>query len=388
MPVGYEWSSLKQEKNMSRPIGIGVIGAGTIAQISHIPYILDDDQRFKLLAVSDINASVLADVADRYRIESRYADYRALLDREDIDAVIICHSGSHYDSVLAALDKGKDILVEKPLAWNLREAEAIAARVAQSSQIVQMGYHKLYDPAFDVAKQQVEMIEDLGYVRIAVLHPAAELGFAHLRLRRGGGQIQEGHREPGSWAEQLDAQLQGLTGGALAPLVDEALGARKDDRRLRQFFGTLNGSLIHSIYMMFGFLGEPARVRRVELWRETMSFQILVEYSPELCCCLEWHHLPYLKDYREEYAFYGNRGRVSLQFPAPYFLNFPSPIVVQGCDGELTWEKKIQVSYDEAYRRELREFHKCMLDRSRPPANVDEALKHTRFIQQVIDRTA
>jgi len=105
---------------MSRPIGIGVIGAGTIAQIGHIPFILDDEQRFKLLAISDINTSVLADVADRYHIDARYADYQALLDREDIEAVIICHSGSHHGSVLAALGKGKDILVEKPLAWNLR----------------------------------------------------------------------------------------------------------------------------------------------------------------------------------------------------------------------------------------------------------------------------
>ena len=372
---------------MSKTIGIGIIGAGTIAQISHIPYILDDEQRFKLLAISDINESLLSEVADHYHIDSRYPDYRALLNREDIDAVIICHSGSHHDSVLAALDKGKDILVEKPLAWNLREAEEVAARVAQCNQIVQLGYHKLYDPAFTVAKQQVEMIEDLGYVRIAVLHPVAEFGFSHLRIRRGGGQIQEGHREPGSWANQLEAQLQGLAGGTLAHLVDEALGARRGDRRLRQFFGTLSISLIHSIYMMFAFLGEPARVRSVELWRDTMSFQILVEYSPDLCCCLEWHHLPYLKDYREEYAFYGNRSRVSLQFPAPYFLHFPSPIIVQGCDGELTWEKKIQVSYDEAYQRELEAFHKSMTDRSLPLANVNEALKHTRFIQQVIDST-
>ena len=372
---------------MSRPIGIGVIGAGTIAQISHIPYMLDDEQRFKLLAISDINESLLADVADHYHIDSRYTDYQELLDREDIEAVVICHSGSHHDSVLAALERGKYILVEKPLAWNLREAEEIVARVEQSDHIVQMGYHKLYDPAFAVARQQVEKIEDLGYVRIAVLHPAAEFGFSHLRIRRGGGQIQEGHREPGSWAEQLETHLRGLTGGALAPLVDEALGERKEDRQLRQFFGTLNVSLIHNIYMMFGFLGTPARVRSVELWRDTMSLQILVEYSPELCCCLEWHHLPYLKDYREEYSFYGNSSRVSLQFPAPYFLHSPSPIVVQGCDGELAWEKKILVSYDEAYRRELREFYKSVKDRGQPLANVNEALKHTRFIQQVIDKT-
>jgi predicted dehydrogenase len=372
---------------MSGTIGIGIIGAGTIAQISHIPYILDDEQRFELLAIADLNESLLTEVADHYHINDRYTDPRALLDREDIEAVIICHSGSHHDSVLAALDQSKDILVEKPLAWNLREAEEIAARVAKSDRIVQMGYHKLYDPAFAVTKEQIEKIDDLGYVRICVLHPMAEFGFSHLRLRRGGGVIQEGHREPRSWTEQLDSFLQGQSGGALAPLVDEALGDRKNDRWLRQFFGTLNVSLIHNIYMMYGFLGEPARVRSVQLWRDTMSLQILVEYSPDLCCCLEWHHLPNLKDYREEYAFYGNSSRVSLHFPAPYFLHFPSPIMVQGGEGELTWEKKILVSYEEAYRRELREFHACVTGRNRPLANVDNALQHARFIQQVIDHT-
>jgi len=372
---------------VSKPIRIGVIGAGTIAQISHIPYILDDERRFTLAAIADLNEELLKDVADHYHIDERYSDAQALLDREDIDAVIICHSGSHHDSVLAALERGKDILVEKPLAWNVREAEEIVKRVKQSDRIVQMGYHKLYDPAFEVAKKQVETIEDLGYVRIAVLHPVAEHYFSHLRVRRGGGLIQEGHKEPGSWREQLDGFLQGLSGGALESLVDEVLGERKDDRRLRQFLGTLNGSLIHSIYMMFGFLGEPARVRSVQLWRDTMSMQILAEYSPELCCCLEWHHLPYLKDYREEYAFYGNRSRVSLHFPAPYFLHFPTPIVVQGGEGEQSWEKRILVSYDEAYRRELREFHRCVLERRQPLANVEDALKHTRFIQQVIDQT-
>ena len=371
---------------MSRRIGIGVIGTGLIAQTSHIPYILDDAERFELLALSDINESLLAEVADQYHVESRYADYRALLAREDIEAVVICHGGSHHDSVIAALEQEKDILVEKPLAWNLREVEEIAARVERSDRVVQLGYHKLYDPAFPVAKQQVEAIEDLGYVRISVLHPVAELGFSQLRVRRGGGRIQEGYEEPGSWAEQLEAHLQGLTGGVLSPLVDEALGKRKNNRQLRQLLGTLNLSLIHNIYMMFGFLGAPDRVRSVQLWRDTMSLQILVEYSPDLCCCLEWHHLPYLKDYREEYAFYGNRSRVSLQFPAPFFLHHPSPIVVQGCDGELTWEKKIVVSYDEAYRRELREFHRSVLDRSEPLANVNQALKHTRFIQEIIDR--
>lgn len=156
---------------------------------------------------------------------------------------------------------------------------------------------------------------------------------------------------------------------------------------MRQFLGTLNTSLIHSISMMFAFLGAPKRVRSVQLWRDTMSMQILAECTPDLCCCLEWHHLPYLKDHREEYAFYGNRMRVSLHMPSAYLLNFPSPIVVMGSDGETTWERKTVVSHDGAYRRELREFHQCVTGRRRPLTNVQEALKHARFIQQVIDTT-
>jgi predicted dehydrogenase len=364
---------------MSRPIGIGVIGAGTIAQLSHLPYLQDDDDRFQVVALADTNEALLDEVADHFHVLSRYVDHRLMLERDDVDAVIICHSGSHHDSVLAALEMGKDILVEKPLAWNVREVEEIAARAATSDRIVQLGYHKLYDPAFAAAKREVEKIDDLGYARMAVLHPSAELNYTHVRIRKGGGKIQEGWREPAGWSEQMAAQRLALAGGPLAALTDEMLGDRKDEAMLRQFLGTLNISLIHSIYMMFGFLGTPRRVRSVQLWRDTMSIQILAEYSPKLCCCLE--------DHREEFTFYGNRVRVSLEMPSAYLLNFPSPLTVTGSDGDRTWQTRTMVSYDEAYRRELRDFHQCVVERRQPLAGVEDALKHARFIQQLIDAT-
>jgi predicted dehydrogenase len=372
---------------VNRKISVGVIGAGTIAQLSHIPYLQDDDDRFELLAVADTNEALLDEVADRFHVPSRYTDYRRMLGRQDIESVVICHSGSHRDSVLAALEAGKDILVEKPLAWNVREVGEIAARAAASDRIVQLGYHKLYDPAFAAAKDEVRKIDDLGYARIAVLHPSAELNYTHARIRKGGGRIQEGYREPAGWDEQVAAQRAALASGPLAPLTDEALGDRRSDPAMRQFLGTLNISLIHSIYVMFGFLGKPARVRSVQLWRDTMSMQILVEYGPKLCCCLEWHHLPYLKDHREEFTFYGNRVRVSLEMPSAYLLNFPSPLTVTRSDGDRTWETRTVVSYEEAYRRELRDFHRCVVERRQPLAGVEDAVRHARFIQEVIDAT-
>lgn len=370
------------------PVSIGVIGCGSIAQISHIPYVLNNPEQYRLVGLSDLDAELLEDVADRFHVERRFTDHHDLLAQNDLEAVIICHSGSHYQTVMDSLTAGKNIFVEKPLAWNLREVEEIAAKAAASPRIAQVGYHKLYDPAFPVAKRYVDEMKDLGFVRITVLHPTNELGFAHHRLRQGQGRVLEGHVDPGAWEHQLDMQRNGLTGGALAPLVDEALGEQKGDPVLRQAYGNLVISLTHNIYMMYGFLGDPQRVRAAEIWRQGMSIHIVVEYSPTLCCTLDWHFLSHLKDYREEYLFAGNHDRVSLNFPSPYLIHFPSPIVVQGGEGELAWEKRITVSHEEAFHRELRIFYENVQSDRKPATSVAEAVKHMRFIQEAIQLIA
>ncbi|MBD3305103.1 hypothetical protein GF339_01995, partial [candidate division KSB3 bacterium] len=273
---------------MAKPLRIGIIGCGAIAQLSHIPYTMDDEQ-FALVALADLSAPLLKAVADRYGISEAYTDYHELLARDDIEAVIISHNGSHYATVMAALEAGKHIFVEKPLAWNLREIEEIVEQVKHSDQIVQVGYHKLYDPAFPYAKEHLQKMRDLGFVRITVLHPTNELGLSPHRIRRGNGVIIEGHVDPGSWEHQITMQRQAFAGGDLAPLVDEALGADKDNPQLRLVYGHLMISLIHQIYMMYGFLGEPERVVNAESWRGGMSIHILVQYPGDLRCSMDWH---------------------------------------------------------------------------------------------------
>lgn len=366
------------------PLRTGVIGCGAIAQIMHIPYLIDYEQ-FELVALSDTDPAVLQAVGDHHHIARQYTDWRELLAQEDIEAVVISHSGSHRDTVIAALDANKHVLVEKPIAWNLREAEEVAERARHSDRTVQVGYHKLYDPAFPYTKARVEAMRDLGFARITVLHPDNALGLSPHRIRRGGGVVQEGHVEVSPWKEAVAASRRAFSEGDLAPLVDEALGPRKADPRLRVGFGLLTISLIHQIYMMYGFLGEPQRVVSAELWRDGLSFHALVEFPNDVRCSLDWHYLSHLKDYREEYAFFGNHDRVYLQFPSPYFRNFPSPVIVQGYEGELAWEKRIIVSYEEAFRNELLAFYDNVRHQRVPLSSVAEAVRHMRFIQQLID---
>lgn len=369
---------------MSEPLRIGVIGCGAIAQIMHLPYMLDD-ARFQVVALADANRSVLDAVGDRYQIERRYVDWRDLLAQPDIEAVALLHSGSHHDTLIAALDANKHVFCEKPLAWNVREAEEIAARAAQSDRIVQIGYHKLYDPAIPYVKTQLEQMHDLAFARITVLHPDNTLGLSPHRIRRANGVIEEGHRDVPAWEPFVQAQLDGTASGAVGRLVDEALGARKSEPRLRLGYGLLVQSIIHQIYTMYGLLGQPSRVVSLEIWREGMSLHGVIEYPNDLRCTLDYHYLPDLKDYREEYAFYGNHERVTLQFPSPYLRNFPSPVIVQGGEGELAWEKHVIVSYDEAFRREILSFYDNVRQHQVPATTITDAVQHLRFIQQLID---
>jgi predicted dehydrogenase len=370
---------------MNELLRVGIIGCGAIAQIMHIPYIIDYDDRFKLVAASDIDKGVLDAVADHYSIPSRYTNYQDLLAHDDIDAVFICHGGSHYDTIIAALDAGKHIFVEKPITWNVREAEDVAERVAKSDRVVQVGYHKLYDPAFGYAKKQVEQMQDLGYARITVLHPDNYLGLSPYRIRRGNGAVLEGHVDVSSWDAAVRGQLQAFATGVMAPLVDEVLGARQDDDRLRLGYGLLAASLIHQVYMMYAFLGEPKAVVSAEMWRDGLSIHAVIEYPQDIRCTLDWHYLSHVKDYREEYAFYGNHDRVLLQFPSPYLRNFPSPVIVQGGSGELAWEKRIIVSHDEAFRNEILAFYDNVRSASTPVSSVYEAVLHMDFLQQLIN---
>lgn len=367
------------------PLRMGVVGCGAIAQIMHIPYIVEYDERFELIALADAHRPTLDAVGDHYHVEQRYSGWRDLLADANIDAVVLCHNGSHHNAVIAALDANKHVLVEKPLAWNMREVEEVAAHAANSDRVVQLGYHKLYDPAFGFARDHVRQMKDLQYGRISVFHASNSLNLSPYRIRRGNGVINEGPPDLPDWEGYIANSLRGSAGGDLAALVDEALGKRKGDQRLRLGFGNLTGSLIHHIYTLFGFLGEPEKVLHADIWREGMSIQALIGYPDGLRVTLDWHYVPYLNDYREEYAFYGNTERVILQFPGPYYRNFPSPVILQGGVGEQSWEKRVTVSYEEAFRNELLAFYDNVQNTKTPISSVQDAVKHARFIQNLIE---
>ena len=83
----------------------GVIGVGAIAQIMHLPYLRELDDRFQIAALCDVDPVVLAEVGRQYGVNRLFASADELLN-EPLDVVLILSSGDHGPVTIAALERG------------------------------------------------------------------------------------------------------------------------------------------------------------------------------------------------------------------------------------------------------------------------------------------
>lgn len=115
-----------REYSFSGPVGVGVIGVGRFGENHARAY--SESFLSSLVAVADLDDARARSVAAKYGAQTHYNDFRYLLDRSDIQAVSIATPAhAHTEPAIAAAEAGKDILLEKPIADSLEDAEAIVS---------------------------------------------------------------------------------------------------------------------------------------------------------------------------------------------------------------------------------------------------------------------
>lgn len=141
-------------------IRLGVVGAGRITQVAHLP-VFAKTRHVELTAISDPSQALARGVADRYGITA-YTDTADLLADPRIDAVLIATPDRfHYPLGLQALEAGKHVLMEKPLAQTSAEARELAALAASRGLKLQTGAMKRHDPGIAFAKAHVARIGEI-----------------------------------------------------------------------------------------------------------------------------------------------------------------------------------------------------------------------------------
>lgn len=118
-------------------LNVAVIGAGAIAP-AHIQAYLEFPEQCAIVALCDIYPDKARQRAAEYKLEAEiYADYKELLKRGDIDVISVCTPPyTHADLAIAALDAGKHVIVEKPMASSLAECDAMNEAAGRSGKIL------------------------------------------------------------------------------------------------------------------------------------------------------------------------------------------------------------------------------------------------------------
>lgn len=141
---------------MMRKLGVGVLGVGEMGK-RHAENVRRLVPEARLIAVADVAAQRARQVANELEIEHSYSNLEEMVQRKDIDAVLIATPDKfHTQAIRIAAAADKDILCEKPLATNLEDAQEALLEVSRAGVRLQVGFMRRYDPAYSAAMKRVE----------------------------------------------------------------------------------------------------------------------------------------------------------------------------------------------------------------------------------------
>ena len=139
-----------------RRLRIGVLGCGPIAQAAHFES-CTKARNAELHAICDVAADLVARMRATHAPRRAFTDYDAMLADPDLEAVIVATSDAfHVPCALRALEAGKHVLCEKPLATSVEDAERLREAVRASGRVFQVAHMRRFDPGIEAARSFIE----------------------------------------------------------------------------------------------------------------------------------------------------------------------------------------------------------------------------------------
>jgi predicted dehydrogenase len=334
---------------MSAPTRLrtGLFGTGLVGQAAHAPTLWEERERFEFVVVADPSATVREAVAARYGVPSAVATLGEAL-ALGLDAVVIAVPDPvHRPAVLEALRSGVHVFCEKPLAVSVAEVDEILA--ARGDRVVQVGTMKLHDPAVErTVERLLDGPAELVHLTVEV-NDADQVPFVdHLGLVTG---------------RDVPREVVDGTRARAAEAVRDALGSMPDAAASRAFEAYL-GSLVHDVSLVHHLLGAlgmepPFAVAAAAAYDGGRGVSLDWRLPGDRRAHLEHLNLPGVADYRERVTLYCRDRILELTFPSPYLRHVPTRLVERRSAGTAAGLETIEyrVSYEEAFRNELRAFH-------------------------------
>lgn len=358
-------------------IRLGVIGLGLITQGVHLPNLETLRGDFEITHVCDASAPLTEAVAARLPgAVDVSTDWRAVVANPRVDAVMILTPGSHGETAAAALQAGKHVFAEKPLAHSRIEIAHLIDLARNRSLVLQVGTMKTHDDIIEPTREAISRIGVVRVVRVTVLHPTDECQFDHVNLLNASSPdpaiVQAGR----DYTEARNDEAMG----------DSALGVRL------LYSDVLLGSVIHEMALLralgFGLpdewdfvsvdpaLGdaravEPPRIMAIGRLAGGAQLQ------------LSWNWVPDFPEYDEEIKVIGSAGRVTLSMPGPYLAHHRAQLTVESMADGSRHRDSISSGFTTAFVRELQAFAASIRSDSPVQCDAQGALEDVTCLQRL-----
>lgn len=170
---------------------VAVIGTG-FAGRSHISG-YKNVENADLIAVCDVSKERASEIAQEHDIPNIFTDYEEMLKMDDLDAVSVCLPNvMHMPATVAALEAGKHVLCEKPLAANAKDAEKMVSASEKTGKTLAMSLNFRYQASALTAKKLIDAGElgEVYYAKTAMLrNNSIPKGWFHVKDKSGGGPL-------------------------------------------------------------------------------------------------------------------------------------------------------------------------------------------------------
>lgn len=177
---------------MSEPVRIGLIGAGAIVQVAHLP-VLTKLKNVEVIAICDPDLPKARALAERFHIRDVFDDIEDLLDHEQLDALLVATPNHlHEPHVMAGLTAGCHVLVEKPGSLTAAGEQRIGRIAERKNRLVMVGMTHRYRPDAQAVRSFIQSGElgEIDSIRSSwhVSRPArTPLGWRTRKDEAGGG---------------------------------------------------------------------------------------------------------------------------------------------------------------------------------------------------------
>lgn len=343
---------------------VGVIGAGEVSQVIHLPTLTLLRDLFRINAICDVSKEAVLHAQEKFNIPFGCTNSTELVSRKDIDLVVVASADEfHAQHAIEAADAGKHVLIEKPMTLLREEAKDIEDAGKRNKVHIFIGYMRRYTTVWSTFLDELDKAGTINFARVFD-YSGPNSTF-----------VGQSSTMPKVFMNDIPDSVRMQKTQRALKIAESALGKeRAQDSRLTKVFRLLGSLGSHDISCMrhaFGgvpdscttafaspsgdFVGATFMYnKQPNLTSDKPSVPFQVSYETGI------HEIGTFDAYIEVYC---QNAVVRLDYDTPYVKGLPIHVTVRsncGPDGRGYEERKIRPTFVDAYSAEFIRLHSAL----------------------------